>query len=288
MKKKRSEHRMWIIVGCFLILLGLVLIYFHIPYSPTRSEFNKLKQVWSSDPTQGGPELFTEADLTGLPLPVQRYFRHTGFIGKPKMLYMHGRFEDVTFRMGKDKPAMRIGYTQFNRVKEPDRFALIEASMFGIPFQGLDRLVGGQGSMKGVIAKGFTLFNQRGSEMDQASLVTVLSESLIVPAVALQEYIHWEAVDDLHAKATITYKDSTASGVFTFDADGKLLSFTTDDRFVTEDDGSFTPLPWTALMGEYRERNGLLQPTSLQAVWHYPDGDRIYFDSHNATFDYGY
>jgi hypothetical protein len=288
MKKKRSERRMWVAIGSVLVVLGLILIYFHIPYSPTRSEFKALQQVWSGDHTAGGAALFTEADLTGLPVPVQRYFRHTGFIGKPKMIYMHGRFAEVTFSMGKDKPNMDIGYSQYNRVKEPDRFALIEASKMGIPFQGLDRLVEGKGSMKGIIAKAFPLFDQKGREMDQACLVTALSESLIVPAAALQDYIRWEGVDDLQARATITYKGITASGLFTFDDDGKMLSFTTNDRSVTEDDGSFTPLPWTALMGDYRERNGLLLPTSLKAVWHYPDGDRVYFDSRNATFDYGY
>ena len=66
--------------------------------------------------------------------------------------------------------------------------------------------------------------------MDKACLVTILSESLIIPNVALQDYIQWEELDETHAKATITYYGISASGIFTFDRNGAMVSFDTKDR----------------------------------------------------------
>ena len=80
--------------------------------------------------------------------------------------------------------------------------------------KGLDAYIDGHGSMKGILAKSITLFDQTGPTMDKASLVTFLSECLLVPNAALQDYITWEAVDDLHARATISYYGISASGMF--------------------------------------------------------------------------
>jgi hypothetical protein len=278
---KRGK-RMWISLGIIFIILGGAILFFHIPYSPTRKEFSQLeKQLIQAAGVSAGvadKAVFTEQDIADLPQPLQRYFRHCGYIGTPKMSYMKAIFNQTDFRMDRNKPSGHIGYSQLNTVKEPHRIALIESYMFGIPFQGLDSYLNGQGAMKGVIAKAATLFNQKGAEMDKACLVTFLAESLMFPNAALQSYVKWEEIDSLHAKATISYWDTTASGIFTFDEDGKMLSFTTEDRSVTESDGTMTQLSWSAFMKDYKNRNGLLQPDTLQAVWHYPEGDFLYFD----------
>ena len=52
--------------------------------------------------------------------------------------------------------------------------------MYGIPFEGIDAYQNGAGSMKGVIAKTFTLFDQKGEAMDQAGLPACLAESLLL------------------------------------------------------------------------------------------------------------
>jgi len=109
-------------------------------------------------------------------------------------------------------------------VTEPNRIAYIDSSMYGIPFEGLDLYVDGAGSMKGVIAKLFTLFHQTGKTMDQSSQVTFLAESLLIPSAALQDYIFWEPIDDSQAKATMTYYGMAVSGVFKFNVQGEMLS----------------------------------------------------------------
>jgi hypothetical protein len=202
------------------------------------------------------------------------------------MSYLKITFSDVKFLMGKDKPSLNINYTQYNYMNIPNRIAYIDSSMYGIPFEGLDSYVNGTGSMKGVIAKNFTLFNQKGAAMNRASLVTYLAESLLIPNVVLQDFITWEEIDNLHAKATISSYGITSSGIFTFDENGGMSVFTTDDREYTVGDGKSQKVKWSVIVGNYKEANGLKMPTVLQAVWHFDDGDLIYFDGNNFTIEY--
>ena len=140
--------------------------------------------------------------------------------------------------------------------------------------------------MKGRIAKVFTLFDQRGVDMDRACLVTFLAEALFVPSAALQPYIQWEAMDDTHAKATIEAYGLFACGIFTFSEEGEMESFTSDDRVATGMDGKKEKIRWTAILSDYRMQGDMLLPSILQAVWNYPDGDFLYFDGKDVSIEY--
>lgn len=274
--KRRSKKTVFIIIGILIAFAGIITAFFNIPCSKTKTEFNELAKTLSAtaDNTEG---VFRAEDIAGLPAPVQKYYRYCGYIGTAKMPYITITYHDVDFIFDKNRP-LKIDYVQYNFVKEPDRIAYIDSSMYGIPFEGLDSYVDGAGSMKGVIAKLFTLFHQTGKPMDQSSLVTFLSESLLVPSAALQDYIVWEAIDDSHAKATISYYGVSASGVFTFNDQGEMLSFTTDDREASSTDGASEKVKWSVVCSDYEEINGIKKPTLFQAIWHYSDGDLVYFN----------
>lgn len=275
-----------IILVFITILILVIIVYFKISYSPLRAVFNKAVSSIISRAGGASADLFTREDIKDLPLPVARYFETCGYLGTPKMSYMKITYTGVDFLLSADKPYTKIDYTQYNLVEEPVRTAFIDTSMFGIPFQGCDSYIAGNGGMKGVIAKTFTLFNETGPEMNIACLVTVLSESLIAPNIALQDYISWEEMDATHAKGTISYYGITASGIFTFAESGEMLSFTTNDRWDIGTDGTKTQTPWSVIAGDYQAIDGIRKPTSLQAVWHYEKGDSVYFDSHNHVIEY--
>ncbi|OKP83693.1 DUF6544 family protein [Paenibacillus sp. P32E] len=262
-----------------------LIVFFKIPYSKTKAEFQRIADKYLSKPSIPN-ETFTSEDWKLLPSPVRKYFETSGFTGKPKMSSMKAEFNQVDFILSPRKPAISIKYTQYNFVQPPARIALIETAIYGIPFQGLDSYVAGIGSMKGVLGKTFTLFNQLGEEMDQASLVTFLSESLWVPNAIIQDYITWVPIDDHHVQATISCYGITASGIFSFNDQGECQSFTTDDRTAIGMDGSKQRVRWSALMKDYKWIDGIRQPTHLQAVWHYDSGDLVYFDSRNLRVEY--
>jgi hypothetical protein len=223
-------------------------------------------------------ELFTDKDVLNLPSPVRKYFSSCGYIGTPKTNMMKAIYHDVNFLFGNGK-RITIDYVQYNVVNKPARIAYIGSSMYGIPFEGLDSYVDGKGSMKGVLAGRFTMFNQCGEAMNKAGLTTFLSECLIIPNAAIQEYITWVDIDALHAKATISCYGDSASGIFSFHENGEMLSFETNDRKAIATNGTNQKVKWSAVFSEYRVTESIRKPTKLQAIWHYDDGDLLYFDS---------
>lgn len=274
-----------ILLSAAVISLAAVAAFWYLPYSRTKTDFQRMASRLMTGVT-AADTVFTSQDWEALPLPVRRYFEGACFTGFPEMSSMKAEFRNVTFSLGQGKSPITIDYTQYNFVRQTDRIAFIDTAMYGIPFQGLDSYVEGKGAMKGVLGKLIPLFNQRGAEMDQASLVTFLSEALLLPSAALQSYVTWKPIDDLHAEATISRYGSTASGIFSFRENGECISFTTDDRTAIGMDGSKQNVRWTAYMDNYRIFNGLRQPTRLRAVWHYDEGDLVYFDSDNLHIEY--
>jgi hypothetical protein len=287
MKKKRSKKTMWIILSVVAVIIVSILIFFNIPYSKTRNAFNNTIKSLTSN-IKSNSNVFTEEDIKDLPQPVQNYYRYCGYIGKPKMSYIKIFFDNIDFYMtnGGKQTKISIDYTQYNFASAPSRFAYIDSNIYGLPFEGFDSFHNGNGRMEGVLGKIVTLFDQTGDNMDKASLVTFLSESLILPTAGIQEYIEWEAIDNTHAKATITYNGTSASGIFTFDNNGLMLNFRTSDRGATEMDGTTRSADWSAICSNYEEVNGVKLPTALQGVWHYPEGDFLYFDGKNVEYVY--
>ena len=271
---------MYFIIVPVILMLGGAILFFQIPYSPVRTQFYHLTAE-NTGPAAIGSEVFSEEDIRDLPLSVQRYFRYCGYLGTPKMAYMRAAFKDVDFVMSESR-TIKIDYEQFNLAGQPVRYALISSSLFGVPFEGLDSFVNGAGSMKGRLAKVIPLFDQRGEAMDRACLVTWLAECLLVPNAALQDFVTWESVDNTHAKARISWGGISASGIFHFSESGELLEFHTGDRVAVDMDGRETRAEWSGLFREYRPVNGILQPKVLQSVWHYSEGDCLYFNRNEA------
>lgn len=220
---------------------------------------------------------FTLKDLLNLPAPVKRYFKACGYLGKPKMTVAHFVWDEVRFRSNIRQPWFNIEYQQVNFVRNPGRIAYIGARKGFIPFEGLDRYVEGHGRMTGKIARLITLFDVTGQEMDASAAVTLLSEALIIPSIALQDYIKWTEIDDLHAKATITYQGVTNEGIFTFNEKGENTMFETENRYMDSGSGTSVKAKWTASCSDYVERHGIRMPSVMKATWNLPVGNYDYF-----------
>ena len=273
---------MFVVLGVIVTIIGLLMIWFNISYSPLKKQFRKdIDRLTAENKLETNGEVFTEKDFEDLPMPIRKYIENCGYIGKPKMSYLTMQYKDVDFKTGKNGAKMKMDYTQYNFAKEPCRMALDDASMFGVPFQGYDYYENGKGGMKGVIGKLITIFNDTGDEMDRACLVTFLAESMFVPTVLLQDYVSFEQISDYEVRGSITYKGQTVGGVFKFNKDYEMESFVTTDR---KDDKT----PWTALCSDYEVADsGIKVPTTFKAVWNFTDGDFVYFDGKISSIAYG-
>ena len=83
------------------------------------------------------------------------------------------------------------------------------------------------------------------------------------------------------------YAGQSASGIFTFNEQHEFVSFTTNDRGVTNPDGTMKYIPWSAVCNEYDfSESGIRYPTKFKAIWNYPEGDFVYFDGVISTVLY--
>jgi hypothetical protein len=253
-------------------------------FSKTLSDFMAVRNRILKEAEQN-LGVFTKNDVLHLPGPVKNYFDYCGYIGAPKMHAMKAVCKDVRFLFGKGKP-ITIDYMQYNIVRVPARIAYIDSRVLGISFEGLDLYTGGSGSMKGILANHLRLFNESGEALDQSGLVTFLSECLLFPNAALQDYIAWEEMDALHARATISYYGNRVSGIFTFNEIGEMISFDTDDRKAVTIHGTRKNIKWSAVFSDYMVKDGIHQPGRFQAIWHYDDGDLLYFDGKDVSIEF--
>ena len=265
-----------IVVAALILILA---VWFNIPYSPVKTQFNNDVEARTQRVAAVASEKYTADDFKDLPPTIQKYLELNGYIGAKRHAVLSMEYKDVDFGLGVNKPRLKIDYTHTDFSDSPDRLAFIDSKMFGVPFQGYDYYMDGKGGMKGVLAKLFTLFDQTGPEMDKACLITYLAEAFFLPEALLKEFITFKQVDERTVEATITNKGVTASGVFHFNDAYEMTSFTTNDRGQIAPDGSIEYTPWEAQCENYKEySDGIRRPTVFRAVWKNKDADFIYFD----------
>ncbi len=211
----------------------------------------------------------TEEDLAGLPAPFQRYLRSSGHVDRAVAGHVVVHFSDVDFRTGPGQPVMKVGYVLYDDATAPQRAAWIGGVMRRLPFEAYDYLLDGAGGMEARLAGILPLFHHR--NLRDAQMLTWLAESPMFPNPAGWRHVTFTALDDHRVRAEI----GGVGGVLTFNDEDEYVSFHTEDR---RNDAAGRPLPWTAEFGEYAEIDGHRIPTTMKAVWHYPEGDLVYFD----------
>lgn len=162
------------ILGIIILIILLIIVYFNIPYSRLRKEFKNY--LAESKVNTNGSDKNNKYTLEDLPMVIQKFYKSTGLDKKINTYHVSFDFKDANFVNIEMKKTLKIDYSEHIFASVPARFAFIDSSLYGIPFQGLDSLINGRGGMKGVVAKNFTIFNQSGIEMDKATLVTCLCQ----------------------------------------------------------------------------------------------------------------
>ena len=280
------EKEMKILAGVAVLVL-LVAVWFGIPYSPFKRQFLRdaaARAQAAQLRTNGG--LYAKEDFERLPPLLQKYMEACGYIGRERKSVLAMEYRDIAFSLGRNRPNLQIDYTQMDFADTPSRLAFIDARMFGVPFQGYDYYTGGKGGMKGVLAKLLTLFDQTGSEMDKACLVTYLAESIFLPEALLQDCVSFTQIDGYTVEARIENEGVRAAGRFHFNDGGEMVCFSTDERGQASSDGTVEYIPWEARCEGYAVySDGIKRPTIFRAVWKYPDADFVYFDGTITSVD---
>jgi hypothetical protein len=219
-------------------------------------------------------QLITEDMLADLPAPVQRYLDFTGVVGKPWVDTVHLK-QTGRFRQGLERPWMPMTVEQSYTVYPPAFIWNARFKVAGLPLlRARDKYEAGHGHMFGKLAGLFTVFDVRGEQLDQGTMVRYLSEMIWFPSAFLGENIKWDGVDDHTARVTFSDHGNSVSGLMHFDETGKLTNFTAE-RY-REIEGEFFLDAWSTPITKYGLMAGLNLPIGGQAVWNLPDGDLVY------------
>lgn len=269
------------------ILVGLIVLTAIASYVGKKTFTNKVHREVTEmfeQVSPVNPDIVTEAEVAGLPEPVQRWLRFSGVIGNERILSVRLR-QQGEFRMSPDGRWMPFEAEQYYTTEVP---AFIwYTTMKPVPFfsiTGRDKYRQGWGNMLIKLLSIVPVVDATGEELDQGTLVRYLNEMMWFPSAALNEYIRWEAIDNTSARAVMEYKGVSGSAVFYVNRKGEITNMVAD-RY-REVGGRFELTPWSTPIEGYREFNEIRMPYKGEGVWKLDSGDFAYIRLEVTNIEY--
>lgn len=217
----------------------------------------------------------TEDDLAPLPEPIQRYLRHCGVVGRPRI--QRTALRQVGFiRQKPDAAWMPMRAEQVFTANPPGFHWYGRAYAGPLPVMSAhDSYVEGRGRMHIKLAAFIDIADATGPNMDHGSMLRYLGEICWFPTAWLSDYLTWEARDARSAAVTMAWGGQTASAVLYIADDGRLASFEAQRYY----DKDVPPRlrPWRAVVAACGCRDGLCIPVEGEIVWEMDTGDFPYF-----------
>ena len=222
--------------------------------------------------------------LEGLPAPVRRCLERSGVVGQPVPSGVTVR-QEGQLRSSADRKWLRFTAHEVYAVDTPEFIWTAGLKIGGLTAgRATDSLENGVGRMRVKLLGLFTPVDATGPEMDRASLLRWLNETMWFPAIWASDLIQWDAIDDRSAQASVTAAGITQAGTFVFDEEGRLEDFRADRE---RDTGNgFEMTPWSTPLTGYDVFNGVELPSQGAGVWSLPDGDFEYIQLNVTDVEY--
>ncbi|WP_410513500.1 hypothetical protein PaeBR_03320 [Paenibacillus sp. BR2-3] len=271
-----------------LVVLLVLVVVFCIALTIANLVFNRkakkqVKRLFKTSPIRN-TGIIREEDLAGLPLPVQKWLENCHIIGKEKITSVRLKQQGV-MRTQEGGPWMPAQAEQYFRADEPGFVWKADVQM--APFlhlSGLDNYQEGKGKMSIKLFSLFPVVDASGPEMNLSTLLRYLAELPWFPTAALNPYIKWEPIIGNSARAVMSYKGVKASGVFTFNETGDLISFTA--KRYKEVNGKYQLSDWGGVNKEFKEFNGIRIPSKSDIIWKEKTGDFNWFQCEITEIEY--
>ena len=218
-------------------------------------------------------------EIEGLPAPVQRYFHAVLKDGQP--LIAATTFELAgTFNMSATGEQWKpFTSTQRAVVHRPGFLWNGSVAMFpGVAVRVHDSYIAGVGTLHAAMLGLFTVAEVQGrGEIARGELMRYFAEAIWYPTALLpSQGVHWAAVDQSSANATLVDGPINLTLKFRFDDAGFITSVHADARGagVGKD---MVMLPWECSASHYELRDGMMLPTRAEVAWLRPEGRKPYF-----------
>ena len=221
----------------------------------------------------------TAEDLAALPEPVQRYVRLAGAIGQPRVYRFRASWRG-RIRANPGEPWMAFTAHQYNFLDEPARFFFMDAARSGLPVDVFHAFRRGEASMRVRLLSLVPLVNASGPELTRAETVTLFNGlCLLAPAALVDPAIRWDPIDGRSARGQYTVGRNTIGAVLSFNDEGELVNFTSEDRLAQSAGGTqWTRQPWSTPVRSYRQFGPWRVSTRGEGRWHSPTGAFAYIE----------
>ena len=240
---------------------------------------------FADQPLRAAGAPITAADLADLPDPIRRYMQRSGALGRPQPQNMRVVLDANMYRKPGQAP-MRARSVQYSFFARPSRLFLMEARMFGLPVRALHVYREETATFTVRVASAMTMVDLRGPDISAAETVTVLNDlCLMAPGALLDPRLAWTQADQRTACVTFTNGPHDVTATLTFDDDGDLVEFWSDDR-PNSSSGHFIPMRWSTPISEYRDVGGMHLLHRGSAVYHRPDGPFTYGEFTIRSIEY--
>lgn len=235
--------------------------------APLTTSFDEAVSAAAARQPVAPPTIVADTDLDALPMPVARWLRRVGVVGRPRVqnfvVDMHAQLN-----RGPEAPWMETPILQVSFVPEPTRLFLLRTRMKGLPVTGLHAYTHDGARMQIRVAGVVNMVDESGVTFTRAETVTMLNDFCITaPGALLDSRFTWQPLDDTTAMVTFTNGPHRVTATLHFNADGDLVDFASDDRHSLPDDGE----RWTTPLREHRDMGGVRLPAEGDAIWHYAD-----------------
>jgi hypothetical protein len=232
----------------------------------------------------------TDAELTALPMPVQRYLRYVGVVGQPHVRGFRARFRG-RFRRGPDAPWMPIAGEQHNFATPPTRLFFMRATMRGLPVEALHAYDGQGARMRVKLLSLYPVVDAGGADFTRGETVTLFNDMCVMaPAMLVDPAIRWKDLDAHSVDASYTNGPHTIHATLVFEDAGALVNFWSDDRPSLAPDGAtFVAQRWSTPVREYRNQGGVRLASRGEARYAAPSGEYAYieFSDLEVSYDLG-
>lgn len=246
-----------------LILLASIVSYSDFRF--TNQILAERKDLFQRAQTMTNNPIIAQ-EIADLPPVVRKWLHSSTEIGQPIVSNVY-LTQELKLKMNPGQKDWSSGTAnQIFTVQPPGFNWVINTSIYSlISTKGRDKLVKGKGEMT---IKLFSLFPvvhaDNNYKVNQATLQRYLAEIVWFPSAALSPDIHWEALNDHSAKATMDIQGTKASGIFHFNEYGQFVKFVAMRYKDVKDP---TPTQWSVEAIKFKDFKGIKVPVECEVSW---------------------
>ena len=220
---------------------------------------------------------FNYQQLDDLPEPVQRYFKHVLKDGQPYISYVR-LIHNGQFKTDPKKDWINIKGEQYFTAEKPGFIWKGKTAMF----TARDMYLANKGRLVVTLLSLFKIVDGQGESFNQGELLRWLGESVWFPTNLLpSENLQWFPINSTSAKLTFNHVDISVSYIVSFNDKNEITQMITK-RYMKE--GRLET--WVGKFRNYKEINGVIIPTEIEAIWKLEEGDYSYVKFNIKKIEY--